>query len=208
MTKEEIEHNHIKEIAEKYIHESWGTYLDLNEVDLVLAGIGVAKIISKEKDGRIEELEKENELLKNRTKDFEEQILGVLIKYEDVYKRFPDLKDARDKAEFILKENAELKEKVSYLEDNLRVARKDREYLQLAVAKGLKEFVKDFPATAIRYLANEKYIEWLTKAKTIIKDYIIIVTGDHTTVCSVPEENRCINVLKLNEQAEQFLKEC
>ena len=46
----------------------------------------------------------------------------------------------------------------------------------------------------------------LTKAKEIIKDYMIVVTSDHTTVCSVPEENRCINVLKLNEQAEQFLK--
>lgn len=47
----------------------------------------------------------------------------------------------------------------------------------------------------------------LTRAKEIIKDYMIIVEGDHTTVCSVPEENRCINVLKLNEEAEQFLKE-
>lgn len=43
----------------------------------------------------------------------------------------------------------------------------------------------------------------LTEAKAIIKDYMIV--ADHTTVCSVPEENRCINVLKLNEQAEQFL---
>lgn len=56
---------------------------------------------------------------------------------------------------------------------------------------------------------NSKFMKSkLTEAKTIIKDYMIIVTGDHTTVCSVPEENRCINVLKLNEQAEQFLKEC
>ena len=60
MTKEELEHNHIKEIAEKYVYECWGTYLDLDEVDLVSAGIGVAKIISKEKDGHIAELEKEN----------------------------------------------------------------------------------------------------------------------------------------------------
>lgn len=69
-------------------------------------------------------------------------------------------------------ENAELKEKVSYLEDNLRVARKDREKLQLDVAKGLKEFVKDYPATALRYLANEKYVEQLTKAKEILEDII------------------------------------
>ena len=57
------------------------------------------------------------------------------------------------------KENKELKEKVSFLEDNLRVARKDREKLQLDIAKGLKEFVKDYPATAIRFMANEKYVE-------------------------------------------------
>ena len=53
MTKEEIKHNHIKEIAEKYVHENRETYLDLVEPDLVLlnlvlAGIGVAKIISEE----------------------------------------------------------------------------------------------------------------------------------------------------------------
>ena len=48
---------------------------------------------------------------------------------------------------------------------------------------------------------------WFGEAKAIIKDYMIIATADHCEVCSVPEENRCINVLKLNEQAEQFLKE-
>ena len=47
----------------------------------------------------------------------------------------------------------------------------------------------------------------LTKAKEIIKDYMIITKGSHTTLCGVPEENRTIYVLKLNEEAEQFLKE-
>jgi hypothetical protein len=47
------------------------------------------------------------------------------------------------------------------------------------------------------------FFNQLCKAKAIIKDYMIV--ADHITVCSVPEENRCINVLKLNEQAEQFL---
>lgn len=42
---------------------------------------------------------KENELLKCRTEGFEKQILGLLYKYESVYKRFPDLKDAMNKAE-------------------------------------------------------------------------------------------------------------
>lgn len=50
-------------------------------------------------------------------------------------------------------------------------------------------------------------VEQLTKAKEIIKDYMTIVKGSHTTVCGVPEENRTIYVLKLNEEAEQFIKE-
>lgn len=58
-----------------------------------------------------------------------------------------------------------------------------------------------------RYFQLKRSKEQLTKAKDIIRDYKIVVEGDHTTVCGVPEENRCINVLKLNEQTEQFLKE-
>lgn len=52
---------------------------------------------------------------------------------------------------------------------------------------------------------NVEIKKQLTKAKEIIKDYMIIAKGDHTTVCGVPEENRTIFVLKLNEEAEQFL---
>ena len=103
------------------------------------------------------------------------------------------------------KENAELKEKVSYLEDNLRVARKDRKNLQLEVGKGLKEFIKDCPYSALKFYANGYYVEQLTKAKEIIKDYMTIAKGSHSTVCGVPEENRTIYVLKLNKEAEQFL---
>ena len=65
MTKEDFEHNHIKGIAEEYVQETWGSFLDLCPVDLVLAGIGVAKIISKEKDERIVELETQIEKMKN-----------------------------------------------------------------------------------------------------------------------------------------------
>ena len=79
MTKEEIEYNHIKEIAEKYIQECWGSYLDLDEVDLVLAGIGVAKIISKEKDERIEALKAQIEKMKI---DYE-RLLDEKIELED-----------------------------------------------------------------------------------------------------------------------------
>ena len=52
---------------------------------------------------------------------------------------------------------------------------------------------------------NVEMKKQLTKAKEIIKDYMTIAKGSHTTVCGVPEENRTINVLKLNEEAEQFL---
>ena len=98
----------------------------------------------------------------------------------------------------LVKENAELKEKVSYLEDNLRVARKDREKLQLDVAKGLKEFVKDYPATALRYLANEKYVEQLTKAKEIIEKMLNAFASNDFF-----EEEE----LSAMAEAEQFIKE-
>ena len=52
---------------------------------------------------------------------------------------------------------------------------------------------------------NAEMKEQLTKAKEIIKDYLTIAKGSHTTVCGVLEENRTIYVLKLNEEAEQFL---
>ena len=71
------------------------------------------------------------------------------------------------------------------------------------------KFIADFQTSSNmdRYFQLKRSKEQLTKAKDIIRDYKIVVEGDHTTVCSVPEENRCINVLKLNEQAEQYLKE-
>ena len=98
----------------------------------------------------------------------------------------------------LVKENAELKEKVSYLEDNLRVARKDRENLQLDVAKGLKEFVKDYPATSLRYLANEKYVEQLTKAKELIEEL-----SSSLSVVGECDDEEC----ELLNRTEQFLKD-
>lgn len=94
-------------------------------------------------------------------------------------------------------ENDELKEKISYLKDNLRVARKDRENLQLDVARGLKEFVKDFPATALRYLANEKYVEQLTKAKELILKLSTCLEGHSNNNYEY----------ELLQEVEQFLKE-
>ena len=94
------------------------------------------------------------------------------------------------------KENTELKEKVSYLEDNLRVARKDRENLQLKVGKGLKEFIKDCPYSALKLYANGYYVEQLAKAKEIIRDLFQVL----------PKEN-IEGIYEITEEAEQFLKE-
>ena len=58
-----------------------------------------------------------------------------------------------------------------------------------------------------RNLADDEYVDQLTKAKEIIKDYMTIAKGNHTAVCGVSEENRTINVLKLNEEADQFISE-
>ena len=66
------------------------------------------------REKRIKELEQKNAILKGRTEAFEKQILGLLYKYESVYKHFPDLKDAMNEAERVLKENAELKEKLEH----------------------------------------------------------------------------------------------
>ena len=90
----------------------------------------------------IAKLEKENAELRN-TAEFQQS---------SNMNRYFENKKLKD-------ENTGLKEKVSYLEDNLRVARKE-----------------------------------LTKAKEIIKDYMTIAKGSHSTVCGVSEENRTIYV--------------
>ena len=101
-----------------------------------------------------------------------------------------------NKIKSLEEENAELKEKVSYLEDNLRVARKDRENLQLKVGKGLKEFIKDCPYSALKLYANGYYVEQLTKAKEIIRDLLQVL----------PKEN-IEGVYEVTEEAEHFLRE-
>lgn len=62
-----------------------------------------------------------------------------------------------------------LEEQVAYLKDNLRVARKDKENLQLKIGKGLQEFIKDCPYTALKFYANEKYVEENIELKETIR---------------------------------------
>ena len=102
------------------------------------------------------------------------------------------------------KENTELKEKVSYLEDNLRVARKDRENLQLKVGKGLKEFIKDCPYSALKFYANGYYAEQLTKAKEIIRKFSEFVNNKVEYDLEHPQEQTDL-WNELCEKAEEFL---
>ena len=106
----------------------------------------------------------------------------------------------------LVKENAELKEKVSYLEDNLRVARKDRKNLQLEVGKGLKEFIKDCPYSALKLYANGYYVEQLTNAKEIIKKFSEFVNNEAEFDSEHPQEHTDL-WNELCEKAEQFIKE-
>ena len=91
------------------------------------------------------------------------------------------------------KENAELKEKI-----NIRSCQNCKHNNKSCPSDG----------SCVHYNKWEDYKNpELAKAKEIIKDYMTIVKGAHTTVCGVPEENRTIYVLKLNEEAEQFISE-
>lgn len=103
------------------------------------------------------------ELLKEAEEKYNERLkqIGYKIKYRDetYIDGYLDGAGPREK------ENAELNEQVLYLKDNLRVARKDREDLQLEVGKGLQEFIKDCPYTALKLYANEKYVEENTELK-------------------------------------------
>ena len=101
-------------------------------------------------------------------------------------------------------ENTELREKVSYLEDNLRVARKDRENLQLKVGKGLREFIKDCPYSALKLYANGYHAEQVEKAKEIIKKLLEEERNNMYWEMNGSDKSSYYEVRK---QAEQFLKE-
>lgn len=77
----------------------------------------------------------------------------------------------------LVEENEQLKKKISYLEDNLRVARKDNEDLRDDIANGLKEFTKELPFTSLRLLANKEVKENIKNARKklfdILTDYEI-----------------------------------
>ena len=73
----------------------------------------------------------------------------------------------------------------------------------LGIIQGKDKVIQELKKELNNMLVSKN--QQLTKAKEIIKDYLTIVKGSHTTVCGVPEENSTIYVLKLNKEAEQFL---
>ena len=102
--------------------------------------------------------------------------------------------------EIICKNLAELEKENAELKEKLEISEKLRDYW--------KSSSFDWRHKCTRrksFKVAVKAQKQLTKAKEIIKDYMTIAKGSHITVCSVSEENRTINVLKLNEEAEQFL---
>lgn len=159
---------------------------------------------------RIEELENENALLKGRNEGFEQQIMGLLIKYEEVYKRFPDLKSAMNKAQIILKENAELKkvnaETLSQLNlDNGELIIENEKLLKENAE--LKEHIKADCIDCADYIKNQKLEkentelkDKNTEAKEIIRALLFHLNKDTFAVIYETREESI-------KKAEQFLKE-
>ena len=109
------------------------------------------------------------------------------------------------------KKECEIGTSKAIMEMRSRIAELEKENAEL---KGIKEIATLIRAnndtvTTLMQLNNMLVSknQQLAKAKEIIKDYMIIVKGAGTTVCSVPEENRTIYVLKINKKAEQFISE-
>ena len=168
---------------------------------------------AESKEKRIEELEQENAILKGRTEGFEKQILGLLYKYESVYKRFPDLKDAMNEAERVLKENTELKSELtkkadtnhSLVEQMAKLEEKNAElkhnketvvHLAECLEEKMKERIEELETRCTElFLQNNEFAERFEKSKEIIKGLL--------SCCrNYPQENA-----EKMEQAEQFLKE-
>ena len=174
------------------------------------------------------ELEKENTLLKGRNEGFEKQIMGLLIKYEGVYKRFPDLKSAMDKAEEVLKENVELKadndarkfamtmsEKVEKqlreenanvkeaLEGYKKIAKWCDKCDKIAELKSENQKYKDEWQEQVQKATDEGYARTLqtmqlNKAKQFIRDFLAVAIDYIDPI----DKN-----YSLIAEAEQFLKE-
>lgn len=167
------------------------------------------------KDKVIQELEKENAELKAN-----KQFLNNLVREKE--------QRGLEIQEDLLRENEKLKEQCLILADcntchstcknkNIEVKKQFTKAKEL-IAELEKENAQlkskncwktcEYAEPKSQWISQHiQDVVQLTKAKEIIKDYLTIVKGSHITVCGVSEENRTIYVLKLNEEAEQFIKE-
>ena len=75
----------IREIANYYVSECWGTYLDLSDVDLVQAGIGVALAVTKE-------LQEENKDIQQSCENYYNEMRSYKNKVEDLEKQIEKMK--------------------------------------------------------------------------------------------------------------------
>ena len=146
----------------------------------------------------IEIMEQENEELKDKLNNWvkcAELRLANWQKYETENNKLLDVINGQDV------KIADLEKKNSFLSDNLRVARKDRERLELEIGKGLKEYLKDCPYTSLKFYADNKYVEQLEQAKVIIKRLLSLYFYPVVTDKDLKRKDEII------EQAEQFIGE-
>lgn len=99
----------------------------------------------------------------------------------------------------------EIETSKAIMEMRSRIAELEKENAELKAFK--QDCIKLTEDNVVMAKQRGETVIQLTKAKEIIKDYMTIAKGAHITVCGVPEENRTIYVLKLNEEADQFIKE-
>lgn len=94
----------------RYLLDSSDYYTDKEPItDRKLLQIWLDCAEPREK--KIQELEQENKVLKDREEGFKKQIIGLCQKYHQVYERFPELKDAFLLGDRIMEENEQLQQK-------------------------------------------------------------------------------------------------
>ncbi len=206
MTKEELEREYCgcrptEPYSEDDSPNDWANIVQYAEENLGKAFKAIAELekekcellgIIQGKDKVIQELEKENANLK------------ALRKYELNVAKLEIEKLEQRNAKLIALINAERERQEKCDDVHLRkIAELEKENAGLKAFR--RDCIKLTEDNVVMAKQRGEIAAQLTKAKEIIKDYMTIVKGAHTTVCGVSEENRTIYVLQLNEEAEEFL---
>lgn len=205
MTKEELEKEADKyadDYATPDLDSSFRVYMFEASKEGYLAG-------AEPREKRIAELEKENANLKidmdSSCKAWKKLSDEYKKRWKECEKKNAELKSIKDVADLIRLNNSHIVAMAQLNNNNVALRKENAELKHTTSTLRQEKDNSNAHAKAMEIVAKTR-TDQLTKAKDIIEDYMIIVKGGNITVCSVPEENRCINVSKLNEQAEQFLK--